>query len=419
MKNNKKITAYLLLATLSAINFGFVNINTVEAKTSAQDIAKAKQSYTQGLDYFNKNDMKNAANTFMEASKMDSENPLYQLFSADTLRALKQYPSSIRYYNNSLDNLKHAKKNIKDKIKLKAFIGLAMSYSGSNDKVNSVKYANKAINEFPKDYRGHLTLGNIYNDLIKDNTSAIKEYNASIEVNKEQLDSYVKLVKLYNKTGDIDNIIKTYKEAIDYRPLDLSMKMSLAQLYISHKDEKTNADHYSDAIAVLTDLLNVDYKNDFAHYYLGTLYTLQSNNNKAEEELGILNQLNPNLGDRLGKEILAYRKKHANDKANIETQVTVDEVTGQTKITVITNKPKSEFSDSETKEIITLDDNKKNDKEKKDILNKTNLKKEDPLISKQVKKMESQIINESSLSGNHTSSSASKLNKSNIKINNK
>ena len=207
--DNKKIPVCLLLSTLAVLNIGMFNINNAEAKTSTQDIAKAKQAYTQGLDYFNKNDIKNAATIFMEASKIDTENPLYSLLSGDTLRELKQYPSSIRYYNDSLDNLKHAKKNIKDKIKLKAYIGLAMSYSGTQDKENSIKFANKAITEFPEDYRGHLTLGNIYNDLINDNKLAIAEYNSSIDINKEQLDSYVKLIKLYNKNGDIDNIIKT------------------------------------------------------------------------------------------------------------------------------------------------------------------------------------------------------------------
>lgn len=318
--------------------------NIVEAKLTTQETAKSKQAYQQAIDCLNKGDVVNSAKLFMDASKIDEKNPLYSMFSGDMLKELKQYPSAIRYYNSSLENIGHASnKKQKGQIKLRDYIGLSKVYLSQKDKDNSLKYANKIIEDFPDDYRGNLTLANVY---VQDESTydlAITNYNTSLDKNEEQLDSYLALIKLYNKKNDFDNVISTYKKAIDYRPLDLDMKMSLSQVYISHKNPKTNANYYPEAIEVLKDYLNVNNKGDLAHYYLSILYILTSDDNKAEQQLSIVNQLNPNLGNKLSREIQAYRLKHAQDKAK-NTAVTVDENTNQITITVENNKPPEDAS---------------------------------------------------------------------------
>ena len=358
----KSISCFLLVSSFSFIG-------TVEAKTSKEDVQKAKQYYAQGIQSFNPNSMRDAAANFMEASKIDKENPLYSLLAGDTLRYLKQYPSSARYYNDALDNIKKAKKDMRDKIKIKAYIGLAIDNKETKDKEKAIEFANKAIKEYPKDYRGYYILGNIYYDYDEDFDLAVKSYNDSLEKDKEQQDSYIKLIKLYNKKDNVSKVIDTYKMATNYRPLDETMKMALAQVYISHKDE--NKDYYKDAISILESLVNVNPKNDFAHYYLSTLYVLTGDTMKADQELGITNSLNPNLGNRLAREIQAYNKKHANDSKTKElTTVSVDGESGHTTISIVTKDKKKidgEVKDEITLKPITPEEKKENEKKLIDV----------------------------------------------------
>lgn len=383
IKVKKAIACALAITTFSVLGF-----SSAEAKTSKQDIAKAQKMYAQGLNNFKNNNIKLAAEEFMEAAKTHEDNPLYNMFAGDCLRLLKQYPSSIRYYTVALDNIKHAQKNTRDKIKIKSYVGLAQSYLGTKDNVNALKYADKAIEDFKKDYRGHYIKGEIYYADQSTHDKAIEEYKKSLEVDKTQYSSYVKLLKLYYEQDNIDKVIETYKTAVDYRPTDTTMKMALAQVYISHVDESTNKHYYEEAIATLKDLINVEPKNAFAHYYLSTMYVLTDNLPKAQEELGKTNALNPNLGNKLNREIVAYQKKHANDK-KVETQVTVDSNTNQVSIKV-NGKEKEEIFKGQGEEI-TIDEDKKDISDKENISDKKDVsedkKKEKELIKKQIDKL--------------------------------
>ena len=359
MNQKLKKTIACALALMAFSSFS----SFAEAKTSQQDIAKAQKFYSQGLSNYQNNNIKSAAEQFMEASKIHKDNPLYNMFAGDTLRMLKQYPSSIRYYSAAIENIGHAKKNMKQKIKLKSYVGIAQSYLNSKDTTNALVYADKAIKEFKDDYRGHYVKGEIYYADKATHDKAIEEYNKSLEVDKTQYSSYVKLLKIYYEKNNIDKVIETYKTAVDYRPTDITMKMALAQVYISHVDESTNKHYYKEAIATLKDLINVEPKNAFAHYYLATMYVLTDNMSKAQEELATTNVLNPNLGNRLNREIITYQKKHANDK-KVETTVTVDSNTNQVTIKVNGVEKKDVF-DGQGEEI-TLDENKEKNVEKKE-----------------------------------------------------
>ena len=365
-----------------------------EAKTSKQDIAKAQKYYSQGLNEYQKNNIKSAAEQFMEATKIHKDNPLYNMFAGDTLRLLKQYPSSIRHYSAAIEHIGHAQKNMKKKIKLKSYVGIAQAYLNEKDTSNALTYADKAIEEFKDDYRGHYVKGEIYYADKATHDKAIEEYNKSLEIDKSQYSSYVKLLKIYYEKNDIDKVIETYKMATDYRPTDTTMKMALAQVYISHVDEKTNKHYYNEAIDTLKDLINVEPKNAFAHYYLATMYVLTDNMSKAQEELAKTNVLNPNLGNRLNREIIAYQKKHANDK-KVETTVTVDSNTNQVTIKVNGVEKKDAF-DGQGEEI-TLDENQEENVEKKETKKEdtktvvADKQKEKDLIKKQLDKLEKQI----------------------------
>lgn len=373
------------VSNISVISHHFMTASVAEAKkVSKQDKNKARQYYLQGIGNYRKGSIKEAARSFMEAEKLDVDNPLYELLSADCLRYLKQYPSSLRYYNEALEHNGKADKKLRSKIRMKTYTGLAMAYNEQNQTAKAVEFAKKAIEDFPEDYRGHLTLGNIYASKEATYPDAIREYKASLDVDKEQLDSYLKLAKLYNKQGNMEGIITTYKQATDYRPLDESMKMALAQVYISNKDPKNPKKHYyKEAIEVLKDLNNVNPKDARVHYYLSSLYLLTGDDINAEKELGITNGLNANLGNKLAMEIRAYRKKHAGEpKPSLEdTSVDIDSKTGETTI-IINGKVDKPSVTGNTKDVITLDEED------------SSLKKENPLVKKQISDMEKKKFKE-------------------------
>jgi len=360
--------------------------NFAEAKTSKSDIAKGKQLYTTGIQSLGSGDYKGAAQNFMDAEVKDKDNPLYELLAGDTLRYLKQYPSSIRYYTETLEHLKKADKKVRSKIEAKAYIGLAESYLGNKEETNALKYADKAIKEFKDDYRGHYVKGNIYENNKTTQEQAISEYQEALKIDKTQYNPYVKLIKMYNKQGNIDKVIDVYKQAVDYRPVDENMKMSLAQVYISEtKKEGAVKNYYPEAIEVLKSLTNINKKNYYAHYYLSTVYLLQGNKEKCYEEMSIVNNLNPNLGNKLSREVAAYVKKHGTELAP-KTDIKIDQAGG---ITVSVNGKEKTNTEGLNQEVITLDDDKK---ESDSVDNKDEKnEKEDTFISKQVSTLESKM----------------------------
>lgn len=349
--NLKKLMAVGLVAT----SFGLFYTDNAEAKSNKRDIQQATQIYQQAYQLYLNNDIKGAADAFMLATKKDENNPLYELFAGDTLRVLKQYPASIRYYEAAIDHYKKADKEYRDRILIKAYMGLSIGYREKNEDAKAIDYANRLVKEFPDEFRGYYTLGNVYAKNKKTEQEAIAQYKLAIEKDKEQLQPYLALAALYNKQGNTKGIIETYKEAVDYRPLDEALKMSLAQVYLSNKDSNGKG-QYKEANEVLKSLVSVNNANAFAHYYLGLTYILLDNKAKAEDELAILNNLNPNLGNRLYREANAYYRKHANDPKDVDTiRVDVLEDTKDAVNDTITleDKPK-ETSDGDSLENKTI-----------------------------------------------------------------
>ena len=310
-KNIKK--AILCLSVGAAVFSAAGNFGAVEAASSSDkaNAARAKQLYSQCVEKFSSNDTRGAAACFIQADDYAKTEPLYKILAGDSLKSLKQYSSAIRYYQDAIDNAGKNKK-MKKQIVQKAYIGLAECYAESGDKDEALKYADKSINDYGKDYRGHYVKGLVLQKTDKD--GAIAEYQKSLEVDPKQYNSYVKLVSLYEEKGDTADVISTYQKAIDYRPLDEEMKMALAQFYISQtKKEGATVNYYPQAVEVLHSLVNVNPQNAQAHYFLSTLYLLQGDKDGCYQELTRTNELNAGLGNRLAREIEAFMKKKIAD----------------------------------------------------------------------------------------------------------
>ena len=110
MKN--KISIIFVLTILLS---NFIIGSNVLAKPSKEDKVQAQEFYLSGVDAYKNNQIAQSAQYFMEAVKLDAENPLYNLLAGDMLKNLKQYPSANRYYDAALA---HAKKtsNLNKKI---------------------------------------------------------------------------------------------------------------------------------------------------------------------------------------------------------------------------------------------------------------------------------------------------------------
>lgn len=308
MRYSKRIQKLSACAVLGATLISFGSVDNAEAKVSKSDLSKAQAAYSQGIEQFGQGNTRAAAANFMQADKLAEDNALYEVLSGDTLKELQQYPSAIRYYQDAIDHSGKSQKGMKDKIRQKAYIGLAEASAGNNDMETALKYADKSIHEYDKDYRGHYIKGIVLQK--SDPKAAAEEFKKSLEVDKTQYNSYAKLIDIYKAANDVNSVIKTYQQGVDYRPLDEDMKMSLAQLYIS-ESQKAGAtkNYYPQALEVLKSLTAINNKNAQVHYYLSTIYLLTGDRNNCYQELANTNALNPNLGNRLSREIEAYVKK--------------------------------------------------------------------------------------------------------------
>lgn len=304
----KKFT--YIFSMLLLINFCVLSQNVSYAKSiSKEDKKQAQEFYLTGLDSYKNNQVAQAAQYFMEAVKIDKENALYNVLAGDMLRLLKQYPSALRYYETASDN---SKKNndLNKKISLRILTGQSLIYSELKEYDKAISFSEQATKDFNDNYKSFYSLGLVYSKkgTSEDDLKAIENFNKSIDLNKEQVESYIGLVDIYKKTNSTNKIIDTYKKAVEYRPLDENFKMALAQTYFTYK----NKENYLNAINSLNDILNVNPNNAYAHYYLSIAYTLIGEKNLAENELGIVNGLNPNLGERLNKELTIHYKKNKN-----------------------------------------------------------------------------------------------------------
>ncbi len=335
--NAKKIIAAALIGA-TALSIPAVTIMPQVAYAKADKTAKAKAQafYTGGLECIKNKDIRTAAESFMEAGKLDEENPLYALFAGDMLSQLKQYPAAIREYERAVKYYKEGPKKQKDKIRIKAWLGLSDAYRKTNDAASAKEYSKLLIYEYPEDYRGFLALGRVYAMNKETYPEAIVTLKKSIDLKKDQLPAYLTLASIYSKQGQKDKIVETYEQACDYRPLDESMKMSLAQVYFSYKDDGVN--HYKDAIRVLKSIIDVNRSNAFAHYYLALAYTLEGEQGQAEKELSILTSLDKSLADKLYHEIRAYNKKHSQEGVTVD----VSEAKDGEVITIESGAPQTE-----------------------------------------------------------------------------
>jgi tetratricopeptide (TPR) repeat protein len=99
----------------------------------------------------------------------------------------------------------------------KAYINLINSYIALVDYDNALKSADTAIIQAPQNYNLLTTKGYILS--IRQNYSeAIRLYKRSIQINKNNIDGYVRLADVYFQLKDYNNSVNTLDSALKYMP---------------------------------------------------------------------------------------------------------------------------------------------------------------------------------------------------------
>ena len=295
-----------------------VSAPVTEAASKAEQ-AQAKTLYSSAYSSYKSGDLIAAADGFINASKLDKENPLISMSAGEMLLRLKQYQSSIRYFRMAEDNFRHAPKGTKDRVILKTYSGLSHAYLESGDKDNAISNAEEVVKRFGKKYDGYLLLGNIYAMDGGDEVKAIENYEKALEMDDSRTEIYDALLDLYKKKGDNEEQENVLKRGCVARPLDEIMKAKLGEFYLEWHDGGKN--HYAEAEQVFKDLVGLNEKSAWGHYYLGAAYTLQGNFDDASNELAILSSLNQNLANRLRGDMEQQRENNPSQDAPLTISV--------------------------------------------------------------------------------------------------
>jgi tetratricopeptide (TPR) repeat protein len=64
---------------------------------------------------------------------------------------------------------------------------------------------------------------------------AVQIYNSLIDENPGYIDSFIRLALLYEKTGHIESVKKTYKKGLKFNPNDTALSLSSGQFFIRNK----------------------------------------------------------------------------------------------------------------------------------------------------------------------------------------
>ncbi len=215
----------------------------------------------------------------------------------------------------------------------------------------SIEASKKAIEldpDLPEGYKS-LALAYTYRGVYEKNDSdineAISNYNKALEFNSYYVDAYLNLGKIYVFKGDVQKALVNCQKALELDPGYSHGHLYMGIVYMKqekHKDSLSEFDRsielenqmksfdstvvlnasvlkgmslivlqkYDDALTSLNRALEINPDYPVTHFALGTLYALQDDKIKAEEEINIYLKLDPNgeYAER-AKEILEKMKE--------------------------------------------------------------------------------------------------------------
>lgn len=178
----------------------------------------------------------------------------------------------------------------------KAFEYMATAQMQNGKTSDAITTYRQALKVFPADDTLNLKLGNIYFSEGR-YSEALDQYSAAVKKNPTMSQNFYSRGQGYLALGRYSEAEEQFKKVIQLLPQDSGGYYALGQTY-------RMAGRYDDAIDPLQKALTIKKDFSYVNFELGMVYAEQQKNDKAQEELDIVNTAAPELAAELQNKIL-------------------------------------------------------------------------------------------------------------------
>jgi len=143
-----------------------------------------------------------------------------------------------------------AQQSIGDTGNADALSGLMSLYVAQNQAAKAVEAAKQQIAIVPGSSAFHDLLGTVLFDNIKDMRGAEAEFRKATELDRTNVDAFLKLGQLQTATGQVDAALATYQQGISSNSLDVRFYILAGQIYELKRDPANAKASYQKALAI-------------------------------------------------------------------------------------------------------------------------------------------------------------------------
>ncbi len=295
-------------------------------RTPQQD---SRLRFQKALQYINKRDMSEAISELRYAIQLDHEfaDPYYKL--GVVYQEIGGTEQAVTYFNQYLE---FEPDHLDTHLRLMRIFYFTGRFDEAIEKGEYLLARSKKGDKIQAEMHG--LLGDVYLK-IQDSEAAAFHFEQALKIRPDSIETYMKLVNLYQNKGDaekartlLDKVItlkpsyaepyhllaeiytleqkdsalmELYKKIIELEPDKVLPRIKLVQLYFKHKK-------YESAQAVVTEILELDPSEPAAHFLLGRIYLIKEQYVPAVQELSKARIAKYELDDTLSLLGNAYQK---------------------------------------------------------------------------------------------------------------
>ncbi len=180
-----------------------------------------------------------------------------------------------------------------------AFVLAVQSYAGSVVWRNETSVVARMVEGNPKFHNVRILAGTVYEEHGQP-TRAIAEYAAAVALKPNDLQTRLRLIRFYQRTGDNRAMLKEVQAIARQLPNEPTVIFSLARAYVANADYQEAADAFHRG-------LQLDKTNDKARYELALVLIELNRNHEARVELDTIIQNGGEMADHARQTILDYQ----------------------------------------------------------------------------------------------------------------
>jgi tetratricopeptide (TPR) repeat protein len=273
------------------------------AKAKTLDAFNKKVLFELGYAYKHFDNPNEALNNFKKLLDIDPDNSDASMYLGDIYYDRKEYASALSYYRKYLEDdeaenayyykaawcsndlekyqqaidymNKYFPDESDDKAKKFAEIGYA-NYKLENAQA-AVDAYKRSLTERPGYGTALRGLGDVYDQLLKQNEDAITYYEMAVQKDPDNSKRcYYTLGWLYNDEEKYDDAATILQKAVQYKPHDKDNRIELGFAYYKLKK-------YDDALVQLKKAVELDENSKLGYYYQGLCYIDLQQKSKARE----------------------------------------------------------------------------------------------------------------------------------------